>query len=132
MQFSKRCRRGPLQGELTCCESGLLSSIRPELNPILLSISLKVIQAVKSPRCTAALVQSAFRVRQSQYYFFFSPMAPTLYTMDLSPPARGVLLTAAALGVELNQKIIDLGKKEQRSPEYIQVCVESQKHFFQN
>lgn len=55
--------------------------------------------------------------------YFTKKMAPTLYYMDLSPPSRSVLLTAAALGIELKLKNIDLFKKEQLNPEYIKVSV---------
>lgn len=58
-----------------------------------------------------------------QFFFFFVPMAPTLYKTDASPPARAVLLTAAALGIELDQKVIDFTKHEQMTPEYRQVCM---------
>lgn len=51
----------------------------------------------------------------------FHNMAPVLYTQDISPPARGVLLTAAALGVQLELRTIDLFKKEQRSEEFRKV-----------
>lgn len=50
-------------------------------------------------------------------------MAPVLYTQDISPPARSVLLTAAALGVELELKTIDLFKKDQLNPEYRKVSL---------
>lgn len=48
-------------------------------------------------------------------------MAPVLYAMDISPPVRSVLLTAASLGVHLNVKVIDLLKKEQLDPEFKKV-----------
>lgn len=50
-------------------------------------------------------------------------MAPILYTQDISPPARGVLLTAAALGVELELRTIDLIKQEQKSEAFIKVSI---------
>lgn len=50
-------------------------------------------------------------------------MAPVLYTQDLSPPSRSVLLAAAALGVDLERRTIDLLKKDQLSPEYRKVNV---------
>lgn len=49
-------------------------------------------------------------------------MAPTLYYMDVSPPVRSVFLTAAALGIELELKHVDLAKKEQFNPDYRKVC----------
>lgn len=48
-------------------------------------------------------------------------MAPVLYMQDVSPPARSVLLTAAALGVKLELKIIDVLKKEQLNEEFKKV-----------
>jgi len=43
------------------------------------------------------------------------------YHMDASAPCRGPRLTAAALGVELNLKTVDLMKKEQLTPEYLKM-----------
>lgn len=48
-------------------------------------------------------------------------MAPKLYTTDLSPPARSVLLTGAALGLELEEIHVDLFKREHRSPDFVKV-----------
>lgn len=50
-----------------------------------------------------------------------SNMAPKLYTTDLSPPARSVLLTGAALGLEFEEIHLDLFKKEHRDPNFIKV-----------
>lgn len=44
-----------------------------------------------------------------------------LYYHTASPPARAVLLTAAALGVELELKEVDLLTRSQLKPEYIKV-----------
>lgn len=52
-------------------------------------------------------------------------MAPVLYIQDFSPPARNVLLTAAALGVDLELRTIDLFKKEQLSPEFKKVSFQN-------
>lgn len=52
-------------------------------------------------------------------------MAPVLYGQYFSPPTRGVLLTAAALGVKLELRIIDLSKKKQRSGEFVKVSSSS-------
>lgn len=48
-------------------------------------------------------------------------MAPKLYTTDLSPPARSVLLTGAALGLEFQEVHVDLFKKEHRDPNFVKV-----------
>lgn len=48
-------------------------------------------------------------------------MAPKLYMTELSPPVRSVLITAAALGVELEKQYLDLLKKEQLSPDFLKV-----------
>lgn len=48
-------------------------------------------------------------------------MAPTLYSLELSPPVRSVLLTAKAIGLDLNIQNVDLGKKEQMTPEFLEV-----------
>lgn len=52
-------------------------------------------------------------------------MPITLYMTPISPPARSVLLTAAALGIELENKILDLANKEQLKPEYLKVSFQS-------
>jgi len=43
------------------------------------------------------------------------------YNLVASAPCRGPRLTAAALGVELNIKPVDLMKKEQMTPEYLKM-----------
>lgn len=48
---------------------------------------------------------------------------PVLYYMAYSPPCRSVLLTAAALGIDLELKQIDLFGREQLDPEFIKVSV---------
>lgn len=48
-------------------------------------------------------------------------MAPKLYTTDLSPPARSVLLTGAALGIHFEEIHVDLFKKEHRNPDFVKV-----------
>lgn len=48
-------------------------------------------------------------------------MPLTLYMMPLSPPARSVLMCAAASGIDLNLKILDLLKGEHLSVEYLKV-----------
>lgn len=50
-------------------------------------------------------------------------MAPKLYYIDESAPARAVLMTAAAIGLEFEKQIVDLFKKEHLSPDYIKVSV---------
>lgn len=46
---------------------------------------------------------------------------PILYYHILSPPARAVLLTAAAMGIDLELKEVNLIDKENLSPEFIKV-----------
>lgn len=53
--------------------------------------------------------------------FVSNTMAPTLYMNDFSPPVRSVFLTAKALGLELDKKMIDLAKKEHLTEEYLKV-----------
>lgn len=48
-------------------------------------------------------------------------MAPKLYYISASAPARSVLMTADALGLELDLKFIDTYKGENLAPEYIKV-----------
>ncbi|ROT71142.1 glutathione S-transferase [Penaeus vannamei] len=44
-----------------------------------------------------------------------------LYYMPLSPPCRSVLLTAKAVGVDLNLKLLDLMTKEQMKPDFVAI-----------
>lgn len=53
---------------------------------------------------------------------------PVLYYVLLSPPCRSVLLTAAALGVELELKEIDLLGLEHLKPEFVEVSVSARAH----
>ena len=46
---------------------------------------------------------------------------PIVYVTDASPPSRAVLLAAAALGVEVDVRKIDLLKGEHRTPEFVKV-----------
>lgn len=46
---------------------------------------------------------------------------PILYMHIYSPPARAVMLTAAALGVEFELKPVDLLGLEHRKPEFLKV-----------
>lgn len=48
-------------------------------------------------------------------------MPIVLYMTPLSPPARAVQLTAAALGLQLELKNVDLVKQEQLKPEFVKV-----------
>lgn len=48
-------------------------------------------------------------------------MASKLYYIDLSSPARSVLLTAKALDLQLDLIRVDLTKREQLSPEFLKV-----------
>lgn len=49
------------------------------------------------------------------------PAKPVLYYVMVSPPCRSVLLTAAALGVDLQLKEIDLLGLEHLEPAFLKV-----------
>ena len=44
-----------------------------------------------------------------------------LYYLDISAPCRCVLLTAKAIGLDLNLKVINLMAKEQMKPEFLAI-----------
>ena len=46
---------------------------------------------------------------------------PILYTTDVSPPCRGVLMAAAAIGLELDTRETDLKTQENMKPEFVKV-----------
>lgn len=46
---------------------------------------------------------------------------PILYYIEVSPPVRSVLLTAAAIGVELDLRVVDLLTGEHLKQEYVKV-----------
>lgn len=46
-------------------------------------------------------------------------MAIDLYYLLMSPPCRAVMLTAKAVGVELNLKETNIFKGEQMKPEFV-------------
>lgn len=48
-------------------------------------------------------------------------MAPKLYVAETSPPVRSVLITAAAIGLELEKQEVDIPKGENLTPEYLEV-----------
>ncbi|CAH1367302.1 glutathione S-transferase 1-like [Tenebrio molitor] len=48
-------------------------------------------------------------------------MAPILYMQNFSGPVRSVLLTAAALGIKLQHKIIDLSKQEHLTDSFLKL-----------
>ncbi|RZC35596.1 GST C domain containing protein [Asbolus verrucosus] len=48
-------------------------------------------------------------------------MAPTLYLIEPSPPVRGVLITAKAIGVTFTEKTVDLSKGEHLTSEYLKI-----------
>ncbi|GLV42297.1 Glutathione S transferase E12 [Carabus blaptoides fortunei] len=50
-------------------------------------------------------------------------MARVLYCVGLSPPVRAVLLTARALGIELEKKEINLQNGDHLTPEYLKVPI---------
>lgn len=47
---------------------------------------------------------------------------PILYMRAMSPGCRSVLMCAAELGIELEQKIVDLAAGENKKASFIQVC----------
>jgi glutathione S-transferase len=49
-------------------------------------------------------------------------MTIDLYYIPQSAPCRAVLLTANAVGVELNVKHLDLFKGEHMTPQFLKVC----------
>lgn len=46
---------------------------------------------------------------------------PILHYVDLSPPARAVLLTAKRLGIELDYKTVNPLAGDTQTPEYLKV-----------
>lgn len=46
---------------------------------------------------------------------------PILYSLDFSPSARTVLLTAEYIGLELEIRNVDINKNEQMSETFLQV-----------
>lgn len=53
-----------------------------------------------------------------------------LYMYETSLCARSVLITAAALGIEIEKKIVDMAKGENRSPEFLKVKKEKSTEYF--
>lgn len=52
-------------------------------------------------------------------------MAPKLYVAEASPPVRSVLITSAAIGLELEKQEVDIPKGENLTPEYLEVTLTS-------
>lgn len=50
-------------------------------------------------------------------------MAIDLYMHPVSPPSCAVRAVARLLGVELNEKFVDLMKQQQLEPDYLKVCL---------
>ena len=50
-------------------------------------------------------------------------MLPRLYMFHGSPPARAVLITARAIGLDLNKIEINVMKGEHLKPEYLRVSI---------
>lgn len=48
---------------------------------------------------------------------------PIIYLALLSQPCRSVLMTCADLGIEIEQRLVDLHNAEHLTPEYLKVCV---------
>lgn len=49
------------------------------------------------------------------------PKKLILYMNPLSQPSRSVLMVGAELGIEFDERIIDIHKSENMTPEYLQV-----------
>lgn len=47
---------------------------------------------------------------------------PILYYVQRSPPCRAVLMAAKAIGVDLELKVTETAKKENRTPAFLKVC----------
>lgn len=48
-------------------------------------------------------------------------MKPTLYSDRRSPPVRSILLLIEELGIDVDEKVIDLFKGEHYSEDYLKV-----------
>lgn len=57
---------------------------------------------------------------------------PVLHYVLLSPPCRSVLLTAAAIGVDLDLKVVDMAAGENRDPEFVKVSSLANDFFFKS
>ena len=53
--------------------------------------------------------------------FFLDTMAPTLYVIPASSPVRAVLMTAKAIGLNLELKTLDMSAGEHTTPEFLKV-----------
>lgn len=62
------------------------------------------------------------RIPQVQFRKTRMPNKPVLYYIDLGPPSRSVLLTATAIGVELELRVMNLLGGDQLKPEFLKVC----------
>lgn len=58
-------------------------------------------------------------------------MSLDFYYVSASAPCRAVLLTANAVGVQLNLKYVDMLKGEHLTPEFIKVCNLRRTHYLQ-
>lgn len=63
----------------------------------------------------------ATRIRAVVIFNCVIIMAPKLYLTETSPPVRSILITAAALGLELDKQEVDVLQKEHLTPEFIKV-----------
>lgn len=61
------------------------------------------------------------QVHRSIYNKSIMSAKPILYYIEVSPPVRSVLLTAAAIGVELDLRVVDLLTGEHLKQEYVKV-----------
>lgn len=55
-------------------------------------------------------------------------MAPILYMLDISPPVRGVMLAAKAIGVKLEYKEVDLITGDHLTDAYVKVSTKNRKN----
>ncbi|KAL3277731.1 hypothetical protein HHI36_013072 [Cryptolaemus montrouzieri] len=67
------------------------------------------------------LVSASLIHLQKLFHLIFRKMTIDFYYIPASAPCRTVLLTAKALGVELNLKLTDLMKGEHLTPEFIEI-----------
>ncbi|RZC35595.1 uncharacterized protein BDFB_005180 [Asbolus verrucosus] len=77
------------------------------------------VDAQKYPRVVTWMKKFIFRCYT--VHTLFLTMAPTLYMFHESPPARAVLITAKAIGLDLVHKEIDFFNGEHLSPEFLKL-----------
>lgn len=55
---------------------------------------------------------------------------PKLYLMEGSVPVRAVLITAAAIGLDLEKEYLNILKGDQFKPEYLKVITKFEKVYY--